>query len=132
MRTRIAHTLSLVLLGAVALSVVAMGGWTAWNLRQGFNHYLQSRDIERLDRFVEMASASLSAGMPDQVDARRDADRAPADRPDLRALLREFAQSEGLVQTARPGPGPMADHLHRPGQALRPAAAKVLARASAC
>ena len=52
MRARLAYTLSFWLLGAVALSVLSLGGLTAWHLRQGFSAYLQARDIERLDKFA--------------------------------------------------------------------------------
>lgn len=87
MHTRLAHTLSFWLLGAVALSVLAMGGLTAWNLRQGFGAYLQARDLERLDKFValvteRMAKGSTSASVPQQP-------------PDMRALLREMAAQNG-------------------------------------
>jgi hypothetical protein len=59
MRSRLAYTLSFWLIGAVALSVLAMGGIAAWNLRQGFSTYLQTRDFERLEAFVKLLSTHL-------------------------------------------------------------------------
>ena len=98
MRTRLAHTLSFWLLGAVALSVLAMGGLTAWNLRQGFGAYLQARDLERLDAFVALVADRLA-----QADAST-ADAAPP--PDMRALLRELAMREGVPAAACREPRP--------------------------
>ncbi len=96
MRTRLAHTLSLWLLGAVALSVLSMGGLTAWNLRQGFGAYLQARDAERLDRFAALVALNLA-------DARQGGtlDVAAA-RPDMQALLHAFALQEGVVPSRAP------------------------------
>lgn len=54
MKSRLVHTLSLWLLGAVFASVLGLGGFMAWNLRQGFSAYLQSRDLERLDLLVQV------------------------------------------------------------------------------
>ncbi len=99
MRTRLAFTLSFWLLGAVALSVLAMGGLTAWNLRQGFGAYLQARDLERLDKFAVLVTSRLAqAGASTQM---------PSGPPDMPALLRELAALEGVAPTDRPDrPGP--------------------------
>ena len=59
MRLRLVHTLSLWLLAAVGASVLAMGGVSAWNLREGFSSYLQARDLERLDKFVLIVTDSM-------------------------------------------------------------------------
>ena len=59
MRLRLVHTLSLWLLAAVGASVLAMGGVSAWNLREGFSSYLQARDLERLDKFVLIVTDSV-------------------------------------------------------------------------
>ncbi len=90
MRARLAYTLSFWLLGAVALSVLSMGGLTAWHLRHGFSAYLQARDVERLDKFASLVSSRFA----EQVGT--DALGAP----DMPALLRELAREEGTL--ARP------------------------------
>jgi hypothetical protein len=59
MLSRLAYTLSFWRIGAVALSVLAMGCVAAWNLRQGFSTYLQTRDFKRLDAFVKLLSTHL-------------------------------------------------------------------------
>ncbi|QCB46846.1 ATP-binding protein [Hydrogenophaga sp. PAMC20947] len=90
MRARIAYTLSFWLLGAVALSVLSMGGLTAWHLREGFSAYLQTRDLERLDRFTALVTSRLSAQVASDASA-------PFNAPDMRALLRTLAEEEGSV-----------------------------------
>ena len=63
MRIRLVHTLSFLLLTAVLLAVLCMGGLMAWNLRNGFSDYLAARDTERIDRFVEfLAQKAEQAG----------------------------------------------------------------------
>ena len=76
--------LSIWLLGAVALSVLAMGGLTAWNLRQGFSAYLHARDLERLDAFVALVADRLAQ-----------ADASTTALPDMNALLRGLAVRVG-------------------------------------
>ena len=98
MRSRLAYTLSFWLLGAVALSVLAMGGLTAWNLREGFSAYLQARDLERLDKFVALAATRLAQGQL----ARADSAPGPAGLLDMRALLRELAELDGVVAGGSP------------------------------
>ncbi len=96
MRSRLVYILSFWLLGAVVSSVVAMGGLTAWNLRQGFSAYLQARDLERLDKFVALAAQRLGA-----ADV---SNGAEPPRPDLPSLLRELAVLEGVAVGDLPSP----------------------------
>ena len=49
MRLRLAHTLSLALLAFAAMAVLALGGLTAWNLRDGFGNYLAHREVQHLE-----------------------------------------------------------------------------------
>ena len=109
MRARLAYTLSFWLLGAVALTVLSMGGLTAWHLREGFSAYLQTRDLERLDRFAALVTARLSA------QASQDASHAKAfTAPDMRALLRTLAEEEGTaVRPRADGPEAPAGDLER-------------------
>ena len=101
MRSRLAYTLSFWLLGAVALSVLAMGGLTAWNLREGFSAYLQARDLDRFGRFVSLVETRLAQ----QSSAL--SDPALADPPGMGGLLRELAALEGVSASARPPPESM-------------------------
>jgi two-component system, OmpR family, sensor histidine kinase BaeS len=104
MRLRLVHTLSLLLLSAVLLAVVAMAGVTAWNLGQGFADYLAARDIERLEKFADMvAEAADKAG---------GASALVEQRLSMRELLDEHAQRMGLpprrrgpTQSGGPPPG---------------------------
>ena len=85
MKVRLAWTLSLWLLGAVALSTLAMGGFTAWHLRLGFVSYLQSRELERLDRFVGLVAARLGRdGVPIQPPPERPGTQRTTRRDGLR------------------------------------------------
>ena len=52
MRLRLAHTLSLTLLAFTGVAVMAMGGLTAWKLRNGFGEYLAASDVRHFERFV--------------------------------------------------------------------------------
>ncbi len=105
MRSRLAYTLSFWLLGAVALSVLAMGGLTAWNLRLGFSAYLQARDLERFDKFVDLVQVRMSLGQAPLGGALSE----PPRPPDMSGLLRELAVLEGVALPSRrppPGNGP--------------------------
>jgi two-component system, OmpR family, sensor histidine kinase BaeS len=104
MRLRLVHTLSLLLLSAVLMAVLAMAGVMAWNLKNGFADYLVARDVERLEKFAVLAAQLIeqSGGLA----ALRERS------PNMRELLDEFAQSQGL-ERRRPaalrdgrGPGP--------------------------
>jgi two-component system, OmpR family, sensor histidine kinase BaeS len=107
MRTRIVHTLSLLLLSAVLLAVMAMGAVTAWNLESGFADYLEARDAERLEQFAALVS---------EVAAQAGSLEALEQRTDMRDLLRQFAQLQGLEPGGPPGPaGSNADGNAAPG-----------------
>ena len=87
MRIRLVHTLSLLLLTAVLLAVLSMGGLMAWNLRNGFSDYLAARDTERIDRFAEFLAQKVEqAG---GIRALRDSGLGG------RELLDEFAGRQG-------------------------------------
>jgi two-component system sensor histidine kinase BaeS len=66
MRLRLVHTLSLTLLAFAGLAVLALGGLTAWNLRNGFGNYLAARDVVHLERFADLvaATAARPGGLP--------------------------------------------------------------------
>jgi two-component system, OmpR family, sensor histidine kinase BaeS len=89
MRLRLVHTLSLLLLAAVLLAVLAMGAVMAWNLRKGFADYLAARDAERLVQFADMVGelAEQAGGLA----AVQQQDQA------MHRLLDQFAQRQGLV-----------------------------------
>ncbi len=94
MRLRLVHALSLLLIAAVLLAVVAMGAVTAWNLSNGFAHYLAARDAERLEQFASLAAGSIEqAGGLEALRQRS---------PDMRELLEQFGQSQGLPQRRPP------------------------------
>ena len=108
MRLRLVHTLSLLLLSAVLLAVLAMGAVTAWNLRNGFADYLMARDVERLEQFAAFVgqSAEQAGGLQFMVQ----------DGVDIRTLMDRFAVRQGI----RPGQPPPED---RPGfDSFRPPA----------
>lgn len=95
MRIPLAYTLTGWLLGAVALSLTGLGVMTAWNLREGFSTYLQARDVESLDRFVAIVENRLQG----------DEGLLSKGRPDMAAMLRELAVSEGLPADLEPDAG---------------------------
>ena len=81
MRLRLVHTLSLLLLCSVLVAVAALGGLVAWNLRNGFNDYLATRDIERLEDFASIVERSVQdAGGADALAERRIGMRVVMDR----------------------------------------------------
>jgi two-component system sensor histidine kinase BaeS len=98
MRIRLVYTLALWLLIAVGASVLAMGGVTAWNLGQGFSAYLQARDLERLDQFVQIVAEQL--GQADGLNAMY------GQRLDMPRLLRELQRLDGLPDDLRPAGPP--------------------------
>ena len=61
---RLAHSLSLLLVGISLLTIVTMGSLVAWNLQRGFNDYLQAREAHRLNRFAERLQAQLDNASP--------------------------------------------------------------------
>lgn len=92
MRLRLVHTLSLLLLSSVLIAVAALGGLVAWNLRNGFNDYLATRDIERLEKFATIVERSVEqAGGADALAERRIG---------MRAVMDEFLQGEGQRRPA--------------------------------
>jgi two-component system sensor histidine kinase BaeS len=74
MRLRLVHTLSLTLLAFAGLAVLALGGLTAWNLRNGFDNYLAAREVAHLERFADVvaAAAARPGGMPALLQGRLD------------------------------------------------------------
>jgi len=110
MRLRLVHTLSLMLLAAVGVSVAAMGGVGAWHLNQGFSAYVQARDVERLDRFVALTAARLA----DEGGVAALQDR----RLTVPMLLADLARDEGDTRprrTAAPERGPGGGGAAPPG-----------------
>ena len=59
MRLRLAHTLALTLLAFTGVAVLALGGLTAWQLRNGFGEYLAASDVQHFERFVGIVEARL-------------------------------------------------------------------------
>ena len=74
MRLRLAHTLSLTLLAFTGVAVMAMGGLTAWKLRNGFGEYLAASDVRHFERFVNVlqARAALEGGAIELLAGRMD------------------------------------------------------------
>ncbi len=96
MHLRLVHTLSLLLLSAALLAVLAMGAVTAWNLKNGFSDYLEARDVERLEQFAALvAEAAAQAGSLAALEQ----------RTDIHDLLRQFAQRHSLEARRPPVPG---------------------------
>jgi len=94
MRLRLAHMLSLLLVGAVTVAVLGMGMASAWNLRHGFNQYIAARDAAQLERFATMVESTLAeAG---GVEGLRE------QHMDLRWLAHEFEYREGRGPQAVP------------------------------
>jgi two-component system sensor histidine kinase BaeS len=95
MRLRLVHTLSLLLLAVILAAVLALGGMLAWNLRSGFNDYMVARDSERLEQFATLIAEHVqrSGGL----EAFRNGGI------DLRQLLEEFGQRQGLGVRVPPG-----------------------------
>ncbi|WP_442777311.1 ATP-binding protein [Sphaerotilus montanus] len=60
MQLRLVHTLSLTLLAFAGVAVLALGGLTAWHLRNGFGEYLASRDVLHFERFVGILESRLA------------------------------------------------------------------------
>lgn len=96
MRLRLVHTLTLLLLSAVLLAVLAMGGVMAWNLRNGFADFMESRDVEQLEQFAALVTEA--AGEAGSLSALRQNTR-------MHDLLDRYAQQQGLVARGLPEPG---------------------------
>ena len=95
-RLRISQQLSLLLVGAVVLAVLAVGSLSVWNLRNGFVDYLRLRDEEQLTRLVKLVEARAVAdgGMGWLRD----------NRQAMRELMDEFTGRE--PRGRHPGPPP--------------------------
>lgn len=96
MRIRLVHTLSSLLMTAVLLAVLCMGGLMAWNLRDGFSDYLAARDTEHIERFADFV-----AGQVVQAGGVR---ALQASGVDTRRLLDEFGRLHGLGPQRQPLP----------------------------
>ncbi len=108
MRIRLVHTLSLLLLTAVLLAVLSMGGLMAWNLRNGFSDYLAARDTERIDRFAEFLAQKVEqAG---GIRALQDSGLGG------RELLDEFAGRQGWHPDRPPPPQGPRQEMPPPGE----------------
>jgi two-component system sensor histidine kinase BaeS len=94
----IAQQLSLLLVGAVLLAVLTVGGLSAWTLRSGFSDYLRLRDDEQMTRLVELvqARATQHQGM----------DWLSSDHQAMRLLMDELHG-----QPLRSEAGPEDEHL---------------------
>ena len=88
MRLRIVHSLSFVLIGTVLLSVLVMGGLSAWQLHNGFGRYLQEQDLRRLDEFALFVSK--------QADAAGSLDAVAGDQASVLRLMDQFAEHLGI------------------------------------
>jgi two-component system sensor histidine kinase BaeS len=108
-RLKLVHQLAWLLLGAVSMALLAVGAVVAWNLRSGFEDYLNARDDVQLDRFVQL------------VTQRTQVDPSLAwlqGRPAMQALIEEFARTEGVAM--RPGRPDGPDGPARPPRGPRP------------
>ncbi|MEN9842186.1 MAG: hypothetical protein RLZZ612_15 [Pseudomonadota bacterium] len=98
MRLKIAHQLAFLLLAAVLLTMLIVGGLGLWNLRSGFSDYLRQRDSEQLMRLVKLLEAR-AAQDPDLNWLRRN------ERKAMRDLIDGFYdRSTSLPPLRRPPP----------------------------
>ena len=112
MRLRLVHTLSLTLLAFAGLAVLALGGLTAWNLRNGFGNYLAARDVEHLERFAEVVAAAVAREGGLQV--------LQQGKLDMGALMGELDRAASLPglpgrppprEMRQPGPDPFPERV---------------------
>jgi len=96
MRLRIVHQLSLLLIGAVLMAVLAVGGLVAWNLQAGFSDYLAARDQSIADRFASLIATRLGGEAP--------AITLESGRLPMRELVDELARLEGIPVAPKPKP----------------------------
>lgn len=107
-RLSIAHQLLLLIVSAVVLAVLVVGGLSFLNLRSGFKDYLQVRDEEQLVRLVALLERHAA------TDAELHWLRKDPDP--MRTLMDEFNGRPARGQ--RPSPSPRADGaLPRPPRA---------------
>ena len=111
MRLRIAQQLSLLLACAVVLAVVAVGGVSLWNLRNGFADYLKLRDEEQLTRFVSLLERRAQADPSmDWLRGNREAQRALIDEMRGRPAGRRPPPPGPGMERPGPPPGPPPIH----------------------
>jgi len=91
MRLRLVHKLSLLMLSFSLVAVLALGGFTAWNLRHGFGQYLAARDVVHLEAFRDLVEKSLKTQQSPTVQSLS-----------MHALLNEL---RGAPADALPPPG---------------------------
>jgi two-component system sensor histidine kinase BaeS len=95
---RLAHTLSLMLIAAVLVTVAAMGGAMIWNLHSGFADYIQARDDERLQRFAQVVSERITqAGSLQALTSQPES---------MRGLLDALAERDGIPRPPHPNSMP--------------------------
>lgn len=97
-RLKLVHQLSLLLLGAVLVAMVGVGGVVAWNLRSGFSDYMRARDEAQLDRFMHVVEQRAAAD-PSMAWLR-------GSREAMQRLMADFDRSEGFERPERPGRPP--------------------------
>jgi two-component system sensor histidine kinase BaeS len=110
---RLAHSLTLLLVGFTLLTVLAMGALVAWNLQRGFDDYLQARETSRLTRFAEVLQMQLdSTSLVEAIHWPRE----------LQLALRAFGASEWSASAGRlhPSPDPLAGKHDGPPGAKAP------------
>ena len=127
MRLRLIHKLSLTLLVFAGAAILAMGGLTALQLRNGFSDYLTERDVQHFERFVRVLEARVArAGGPSDL---------LAGRIELRELLDELAPGpdflvgQPALPPGPPPPGHTADAFPDRLQVLAPDGAVLLGQA---
>ena len=98
MRIRLFHQLFILITASVLVAVLSMAAVMALNLQRGFDGYLAARDIEELERFVDLAGCKIAAsgGAP----------ALQSGRVTLGGLLGDFAAAQGRPpRPGRPPPG---------------------------
>ena len=118
MRLRLAHALSLTLLAFAGVAVLALGGLTAWQLRNGFGEYLAARDVDHFERFIGTLEArlTLDGGTADLLGGRmglRDVLHEMDPKPD-------FRRGRPGTQSMPPPPGHNPDSFPERVQVLAP------------
>jgi two-component system, OmpR family, sensor histidine kinase BaeS len=99
---RLVHTLFILLFGAVLVAVLSMGSVFVWNLRHGFAEFLNSGDVDQLDRFTVLVTKTIEpqSGFDDFLSGSLS----------MRSLIAQFTASQGLISAPptdkRPEGGP--------------------------
>ena len=94
MRLRLSHQLFLMIAATALLAALAVAVALSLNLGRGFGHYLDSRDEEQLQAFVEAAAASIAA--------QGGAEALREGRLTLTEVLRESAGSRDMMDMPPP------------------------------